>query len=114
MRLRLVPIRVESGQLGPYRAKLLKWPIQAKIQKKKKKKKKKEVQNTPFELNNKPYFSSLHPNAKLQLSLTPSLVSHSLCALCLSVSTLHLLCGCETLSDSVTSFKLQLSHAFST
>ena len=37
MQLRLGLIRVESGQLGPYRAKPLKWPIQAKIQKKKKK-----------------------------------------------------------------------------
>ena len=108
MQLRLGLIHVELGQLGPYRAKPLKWPIQAKIQKKKKK-----VQNTPFELNNKPYFSSLHPNTKLQLSLTPSLISHSLCALCLSVSALHLLCGCETLSHSVTSFKLQLSLTYS-
>ena len=85
MRLRLGPIRVESGQLKPYWAKQLKWPIQAKIQKKKKK-----VQNTPFELNNKPYFSSLHPNnnfSSLSLrhsSLTLSVLFASLSLLSIS------------------------------
>ena len=69
-------------------------------------KKKKKVQNALFELNNKSYFSSLHPNTKLQLFLTPSLISHSFCALCLSVSALRLPCGCKTLSHLVTSFKL--------
>ena len=47
-------------------------------------KKKKKVQNTPFELNIKPYFSPLHTNTKLQLSTSPhTSVSHSsLCSVC--------------------------------
>ena len=46
--------------------------------------KKKKVRNTPFEPNIKPYFqltSHKHTKQALCLSLTPSLVSHSLCAL---------------------------------
>ena len=46
--------------------------------------KKKKVRNTPFEPNIKPYFqltSYKHTKQALCLSLTPSLVSHSLCAL---------------------------------
>ena len=74
-RLRLGLIRTKSGWLEPYRPKQL---IQAEIQKKKK------VRNTPFEPNIKPYFqltSHKHTKQALCLSLTPSLVSHSLCAL---------------------------------
>ena len=78
MRLRLGLIRTESGQLRPYR---LKPPIQAKIQKKKK------VQNTPFELNIKPYFSSLHTNTPNFSSLP---LSHSVTRLSLSVCSLPL------------------------
>ena len=57
------------------------WPIQAEIPKKTKKK----VRNAPFKPNIKPYFqltSHKHIKQVLCLSLTPSLVSHSLCALC--------------------------------
>ena len=77
MRLQLWPIRSESGQLGPYR------PESAVSSRNSKKKKK--VQNAPFEPNIKPYFqltSHKHIKQALYLSLTPSLVSHSLFALC--------------------------------
>ena len=98
MRLRLGLIRTESGQLRPYR---LKPPIQAKIQKIKK------VQNTPFELNIKPYFSSLHTNtpnfSSLPLSYSITHLSLSLCSrLSAFVFTLRLPCGYETLSQTAT------------
>ena len=60
------------------------WAISADSGRNSKKKKKKKVQNTPFELNIKPYFSPLHTNTKLQLSTSPhTSVSHSsLCSVC--------------------------------
>ena len=78
MRLQLWPIRSESGQLGPYRPELA-------VSSRNSKKKKKKVQHAPFEPNIKPYFqltSHKHIKQALYLSLTPSLVSHSLFALC--------------------------------
>ena len=71
--------RADSGCIG---LNLLYQPIQAKIQKKKKKR----VWNTLFEPNIKPDFqliSHKHTEQALCLSLTPSHISHSLCALCL-------------------------------
>ena len=50
-------------------------------------KKKKKVQNTPFELNIKPYFSSLHTNTPNFSSLP---LSHSVTRLSLSVCSLPL------------------------
>ena len=79
------------------------------------KKKKKKVQNASFELNNKPYFSLLHPNTKVQLSLTPSLVFHSLYALAslplslLSVSPVAV--RHSTRQPLSHSFKLQLTSS---
>ena len=52
-------------------------------------KKKKKVQNTPFELNIKPYFSSLHTNtpnfSSLPLSHSVTRLSLSMCSLPLSL-----------------------------
>ena len=83
MRLRLGLIRTESGQLRPYR---LKPPIQAKIQKKKKRCK---THRLNLILNpTSAHFTQTHQTSALCLSLTPSLVSHSLCALCLCLCSL--------------------------
>ena len=77
--------------------------IQAEIQKKKKEK----VQNTPFELNNIPYFSSsahfIQTPSSLTLSHSVTRLSLSLCS-CppASISALRLPCGCETLSQTTT------------
>ena len=76
--------------------------IQAEI-----KKKKKKVQNTLFELNNIPYFSSsahfIQTPSSLTLSHSVTRLSLSLCS-CLpaSISALRLPCGCETLSQTTT------------
>ena len=71
------------------------------------KKKKEKVQNTPFELNNIPYFSSsahfIQTPSSLTLSHSVTRLSLSLCS-CLpaSISALRLPCGCETLSQTAT------------
>ena len=90
----------DSGQFALNRANLgridlnrLYRPIQAEIQKKKKK-----VQNAPFKPNIKPYFqltSHKHIKQALYLSLTPSLVSHSLCSLSTSLLAVKHLASAE-------------------
>ena len=71
------------------------------------KKRKEKVQNTPFELNNIPYFSSsahfIQTPSSLTLSHSVTRLSLSLCSCLLaSISALHLPCGCETLSQTAT------------
>ena len=112
-RLRLGPIRVESGQLGPYRAKQLKWPIQAKIQNSKKKKKKRCKTHRLNLITN--------PTSAHFIQTTTSALSHSVTRLSLSLCSLPL-CLCspsplwlwdtQPLSHFVQTSAL--SHAFST
>ena len=71
------------------------------------KKRKEKVQNTPFELNNIPYFSSsahfIQTPSSLTLSHSVTRLSLSLCSCLLaSISALRLPCGCETLSQTAT------------
>ena len=95
--LRLWPIRTKSGRLGPYRHESVVSAVSvetAEMVDSGQNSKKKEVQNTPFELNIKPSFSSLHtntPNLALYLSLSQSLtrLSLSLCSLPLSLLTVR-------------------------
>ena len=96
----MAPTRADSRGIGPTRAISAKTAETADSGQNSKKKKKK-VQNTPFELITKPYFSPLHINTKLKLSTSPhTSVSHSsLCSVC-SLPPFRLPCGCETLSNS--------------
>ena len=113
MRLRLGPIRVESGQLKPYWAKQLKWPIQAKIQKKKKKKKKRCKTHRLNLITN--------PTSAHFIQTTTSALSHSVTRLSLSLCSLPLcLCSLSPLwlwdTQPLSHFvqTSALSHAFST
>ena len=69
-----------------------------------KKKKKKKVQNAPFELNIKPYFSSLHTNTPnfsyLPLSHSFTRLSLSLCSLPLSLLAVRHSASVESSLDS--------------
>ena len=85
MRLRLGPIRTESGQLEPY------WPksvVSAEMDNSgRNSKKKKKVQNAPFDLYLNPTLAHFTQTPKHKLSTSSHISSLTrLCALCLSAS----------------------------
>ena len=86
--------RANSGCIGQ----------KSRFRRKFKKKNKKKVQNAPFELNIKPYFSSLHTNTPnfsyLPLSQSVTRLSLSLCSLPLSLLAVRHSASVESSLDS--------------